>query len=166
MRKNVHSCNGCVLGKRLSAAQDSPFTILSNSLSLKGTANCVFCTLQTNFDNSINGSLVELLSSEILRGFRPFQVLFLFPVLFFTKNLPSLHEKKENLEVFFHFFFALCKAKKPTLPQTKIKLGTASKAHHKKMQFALFVCSNGTDSSENMGVFKQSSRAAGEVSPE
>ncbi len=27
---------------------------------------------------------------------RPFQVLFLFPVLFFTKNLPSLQEKKTN----------------------------------------------------------------------
>ncbi len=99
MKMIVHNRKGCVLGKRLCAMQDSPFTIPSSSLSLKGTTNCAFCTLQQNFDNSTKGSLVELVQLEILPGFRPFQVLFLFPVLFLTKNLPSIREEKTNPQI-------------------------------------------------------------------
>ncbi len=72
--------------------------------------------------------------------FRPFQILFLFPVLFFTENLPSLQEKKRpqsytaarNLssynyppigqnKVEHENIFFLIEGQKPTLPRTRNK---------------------------------------------
>ena len=91
------------------------------------------CRLSLLLDHIRLKRRCRLVCLSVFRLLRPFQVLFLFPVLFFTENLPSHQEKtkpsfilefdgtNKNLKTFFFLYFF----GKGQMKQAKIKHGMA-----------------------------------------